>query len=88
MMDSDLKKWAEKAASILLAALFLKVPQAICIDGTDNKDADDGAADDNADDDADVDAGNDAVMPDNNATRRRWMTMQTTMPRLRQRAMM
>ena len=74
MMDSDLKKQAEKAASISLAAPFLKVPQAIYVDGADNNDADDGAADDDADDNADVDAVNNAAMQtmddnaDNNAT--------------------
>ncbi len=31
MMDSDLKKQAEKAVSICLAAPFLMVPQAICV---------------------------------------------------------
>ncbi len=55
-MDSDLKKRAEKAASIRLADPFLKVPQVICVDGADDDDADDGAADGDADDDADDDA--------------------------------
>jgi hypothetical protein len=77
MMDSDLKKRAEKAASIRLAAPFLvKVPQAICVDGADNKDADDGAADDDADDDADVNADDNTATQtmddgvDNDAARR------------------
>ncbi len=65
MIDSYLKKRAEKAASIRLAASFLKVPQAIYVDGADN---------DDADDNADVDADNDAATQtmddnaDNNAT--------------------
>jgi hypothetical protein len=41
MMDSDLKKRAEKATLISLAAPLLKVPQAICVDGTDDDNADD-----------------------------------------------
>ncbi len=86
MMDSDLKKQAEKAALIRLAAPFLKVLQAICVDGADDNDADDGAADNNADDDADVDADNDAATltmvddTDNNAARRQWMTMHQPCP--------
>ncbi len=60
-MDSDLKK-AEKAALIHLAAPFLKVPQVICVDGTDNNNAANGTADDDADDNADVNADDDAVM--------------------------
>jgi hypothetical protein len=61
---------------IRLAAPFLKVPQAICVDGADDNDADDGAADDDADDNADVDADDDAVTQtmgndiDNDAARR------------------
>ncbi len=50
MMDSDLKKRAEKAASIRLAAPFLKVPQAICIDCAEDDDADDGTGGHGADD--------------------------------------
>jgi hypothetical protein len=76
MMDSDLKNRAEKAASIRLAAPFLKVPQAICFGGADDDYADDGAADDDADDNADIDAEDNAVMQtmdddaDNDAARR------------------
>jgi hypothetical protein len=86
MMDSDLKKQAEKAALIGLAAPFLKVSQAICIDGTEDDDADDGAADNNADKDADVNADDDAATQmmnnnvDNNAAHRQWTTTQTTTP--------
>jgi hypothetical protein len=36
MMDRDLKKRVEKAALIRLASPFLKVPQAICVNGADN----------------------------------------------------
>jgi hypothetical protein len=88
MMDSDLKKRAEKAASIRLAAPFLKVPQAICVDGADDDDADDGAADN----DTDVNADNDAATQtmdddaDNNAARRQRTTTQTTTPRPRRQA--
>ena len=76
MMDSDLKKWAEKAASICLASPFLKVPQAICVDGADDDDADNGAADNDADSNADIDADDNAMMQTmdddvyNNATHR------------------
>jgi hypothetical protein len=76
MMDSDLKKWAEKTASICLAAPFLKVLRVICINGTDNDNADDGAADDDADNDAEVNADDNATMQaikdnvDNDAARR------------------
>ncbi len=62
MMDSDLKKRAEKAASIRLAAPFLKAPQAICVNGTDNNNADNGAADNDADEDADVNAKDNVTM--------------------------
>ncbi len=55
-MDRNLEKWAEKAASIRLAAPFLKVPQAICVDGADNNDADNNAADNDADDNTDANA--------------------------------
>ncbi len=58
MMDSDLKKQAEKAALIGLAVPFLKIPQAICIDGADNDDADDNTADNDTDNNADVNADN------------------------------
>jgi hypothetical protein len=65
MMDSDLKKQAEKAASICLAAPFLKVLQAICVDGADDGNTDNGAADDDADNnsnnDADINADDDAT---------------------------
>ncbi len=61
MMDSDLKKQAKKAMSIRLAALFLKVPQVISVDGTDNNNADHGAADNDADEAADVNADSDAA---------------------------
>ena len=40
MMDSGLKKWVDNAVSIRLAAPFLKVPQAICVNSADNNDAD------------------------------------------------
>ncbi len=76
MMDSDLKKRAEKAALIRLAAPFLKVLQGICIDGADDDDADDSAAYDDADDNADVDTDDDATRQmmdddaDNDAARR------------------
>ncbi len=49
-MDSDLKKRAGKAASNRLAAPFLKVPEAICVDGADDDDADDGTGGHGADD--------------------------------------
>ncbi len=74
MMDSDLKKWAEKATSIHLAAPFLKVLQAICIDDADDNNADNSAADNNTDNNADVNADGDAGTQmmdddaDNNAT--------------------
>ncbi len=48
--------------SIRLAAPFLKVPQAICVDGADDNNADNGAADDDAADDADVDADENTAM--------------------------
>ncbi len=50
MMDSDLKKQAEKAASIHLAAPFLKVPQAICVDDADDNNANEGTGGHGADD--------------------------------------
>jgi hypothetical protein len=43
MKDSDLKKRAEKAASICLAAPFLKVPQAMQAAGFSDEDAQDAA---------------------------------------------
>ncbi len=42
-MDSDLKKWAEKAVSIRLAAPFLKVPQAMQAASFSDEDAQDAA---------------------------------------------
>jgi hypothetical protein len=59
IMDSDLKKRAEKALSICLAAPFLKVLQGICLNGADDNNADNGAAGNNADKDADVDTDDD-----------------------------
>jgi hypothetical protein len=76
MMDSNLKKRVEKAVLISLAAPFLKVLQAICINGADDDNADNGAADDDADDNADINADDNARKQtmdnnvDNNAARR------------------
>jgi hypothetical protein len=41
MIDSDLKNWAETAASIRLAAPFLKVPQVMQAAGFSDEDAQD-----------------------------------------------
>jgi hypothetical protein len=60
MMDSDLKKRAENAALIHLAAPFLKVLQAICVNDADGNNAEDGGTDNDADDDADDDTYDDA----------------------------
>jgi hypothetical protein len=86
VMDSDLKKRVEKAALIRLAAPFLKVPQAICVGGADNDDADNGATDDDADNDADDNADMQITTPQ----RKQWMEcrqqchMQTMKPQPRQ----
>jgi hypothetical protein len=56
MMDSDLKKWAKKAALIHSAAPFLKALQAICVAGTEDDNADNSTTDDNTDNDTDDDA--------------------------------
>jgi hypothetical protein len=89
---SDLKKRAEKAALIRLAAPFLKVLQAICVDGADDGNADDSAAYDDADDNADVNTDDNAARQtmdndtDNDAAHRRRRTTQTTTLRPRGRA--
>ncbi len=94
MMDSELKKRAEKATLIRLAAPFLKVLQAICVNGADGDDADKGAADNNADNDADVKADNNAAMQmmdddaDHFTAHRQQTTTQWTVPRPRQWATM
>jgi hypothetical protein len=92
--DSDLKKQAEKAPSIRFAAPFLKVPQAICINGADDNNADDGAAEDDADDNTDINADDDATMQtmddniDNDAARRQRRRDPDNGLRRRQRAKM